>query len=135
MQSLHPKPPKHHNKRPVLSIQDCWKQHMFFFVETCYVVPFQQPYDGPFKVLQRKDKVFLLDINGKRVSVSIDRCKTCLLSNTEDFQLHSNQKQSTCYCGTLMQQLSTLLQWNMIQRLQALPQPSTRFWSQSSSSN
>ncbi|GFW38504.1 hypothetical protein TNCV_4610111 [Trichonephila clavipes] len=55
MQSLHPKPPKHHAKRPVLSIQDCWKQHMFFFVETCYVVHFNNPFDGPFKVLQRKD--------------------------------------------------------------------------------
>ncbi|GFU77474.1 hypothetical protein TNCV_3498471 [Trichonephila clavipes] len=26
-----------------LSIQDCWKQHMFFFVETCYVVHFNNP--------------------------------------------------------------------------------------------
>ncbi|GFW98532.1 hypothetical protein TNCV_2769631 [Trichonephila clavipes] len=65
MQSLHPKPPKHHGKRPVLSIQDCWKQHMFFFVETCYVVHFNNPMMA-LSVLQRKDKVFFLDINGKR---------------------------------------------------------------------
>ncbi|GFU50932.1 transposable element Tcb1 transposase [Trichonephila clavipes] len=44
--------------------------------------PLQQPYDGPFKVLQRKDKVFFLDINGKRVSVSIDRCKPAFFLNT-----------------------------------------------------
>ncbi|GFS70146.1 uncharacterized protein TNCV_2199811 [Trichonephila clavipes] len=49
--------------------------------------PLQQPYDGPFKVLQRKDKVFFLDINGKRVSVSIDRCKPAFFLNTEDLQL------------------------------------------------
>ncbi|GFU08482.1 integrase catalytic domain-containing protein [Trichonephila clavipes] len=60
MQSLHPKPPKHHGKRPVLSIQDCWKQHMFFLRRDMLRRPLQQPYDGPFKVLQRKDKVFSL---------------------------------------------------------------------------
>ncbi|GFX19709.1 transposon Tf2-6 polyprotein [Trichonephila clavipes] len=49
-----------------LSIQDCWKQHMFFLRRDMLRRPLQQPYDGPFKVLQRKDKVFFLDINGKR---------------------------------------------------------------------
>ena len=35
----------------------------------------QQPYDGPFQVLSRKDKYFVVDINGKHDTVSIDRLK------------------------------------------------------------
>ncbi|GFX75586.1 peptidase A2 domain-containing protein [Trichonephila clavipes] len=56
--------------------------------------PLQQPYDGPFKVLQGKDKVFFLDINGKRVSVSIDRCKPAFFLNTEDFQLPQTKNET-----------------------------------------
>ncbi|GFW01931.1 mitotic-spindle organizing protein 2A [Trichonephila clavipes] len=51
-------------------------------------------YDGPFKVLQRKDKVFFLDINGKRVSVSIDRCKPAFFLNTEDLQLPQTKNET-----------------------------------------
>ncbi|GFX95931.1 hypothetical protein TNCV_2085111 [Trichonephila clavipes] len=54
----------------------------------------QQPYDGPFKVLQKKDKVFFLDINGKRVSVSIDRCKPAFFLNTEDLQLPQTKNET-----------------------------------------
>ncbi|GFX28037.1 hypothetical protein TNCV_774211 [Trichonephila clavipes] len=56
--------------------------------------PLQQPYDGHFKVLQRKDKVFFLDINGKRVSVSIDRCKPAFFLNTEDLQLPQTKNET-----------------------------------------
>ena len=37
--------------------------------------PLQPPYSGPFKVIKRTDKYFVLDINGKHDSVSIDRLK------------------------------------------------------------
>ncbi|GFU58122.1 RT_RNaseH domain-containing protein [Trichonephila clavipes] len=43
MQSLHPKPPNTMANVQFLSIQDCWKQHMFFFADTCYVVHFNNP--------------------------------------------------------------------------------------------
>ncbi|GFW68895.1 hypothetical protein TNCV_2917941 [Trichonephila clavipes] len=79
-----------------------------------------QPYDGPFKVLQRKDKVFFLDINGKRVSVSIDRCKPAFFLNTEDLQLPQT-KNEHLLLWNLMQQLQHLLLWNLIQQLQRLP--------------
>ncbi|GFW95146.1 uncharacterized protein TNCV_313501 [Trichonephila clavipes] len=82
--------------------------------------PLQQPYDGPFKVLQRKDKVFFLDINGTRVSVCIDRCKPAFFINTEDFQLPQT-KNETPATVDLMQQLQHLLLWNLIQQLQRLP--------------
>ena len=41
--------------------------------------PLQPPYDGPFKVLQRADKFFILDINGKQDTVSLDHLKPAFL--------------------------------------------------------
>ncbi|GFX13785.1 hypothetical protein TNCV_1718931 [Trichonephila clavipes] len=46
-----------------LSIQDCWKQHMFFFAETCYVVHFNNP------------------------MMALSKCKPAFFLNTEDLQL------------------------------------------------
>ncbi len=37
--------------------------------------PLQQPYDGPYKVLKREDKHFVVDINGRHDTVSLDRLK------------------------------------------------------------
>ncbi|GFT26054.1 retrovirus-related Pol polyprotein from transposon 17.6 [Trichonephila clavipes] len=94
MQSLHPKPPKHHSKRPVFIHPGLLKATHVFLRRDTLRRPFQQPYDGPFKVLQRKDKVFFLDINGKRVSVSIDRCKPAFFLNTEDLQLPQTKNET-----------------------------------------
>ncbi|GFW56435.1 hypothetical protein TNCV_2089421 [Trichonephila clavipes] len=94
MQSLHPKPPKHHDKRPVFIHPGLLEATHVFLRRDMLRRPLQQPYDGPFKVLQRKDKVFFLDINGKRVSVSIDRCKPAFFLNTEDFQLPQTKNET-----------------------------------------
>ncbi|GFV26023.1 gag-pol polyprotein [Trichonephila clavipes] len=94
MQSLHPKPPKHHGKRPVFIHPGLLEATHVFLHRDMLRRPLQQPYDGPFKVLQRKDKVFFLDINGKRVSVSIDRCKPAFFLNTEDFQLPQTKNET-----------------------------------------
>ena len=37
--------------------------------------PLQRPYDGPFRVLSRSDKTFLVSRNGTPVTVSVDRLK------------------------------------------------------------
>ncbi|GFW48999.1 retrovirus-related Pol polyprotein from transposon 412 [Trichonephila clavipes] len=94
MQSLHPKPPKHHSKRPVFIHPGLLVSTHVFLRRDMLRHPLQQPYDGPFKVLQRKDKVFFLDINGKRVSVSIDRCKPAFFLNTEDLQLPQTKNET-----------------------------------------
>ncbi|GFW76107.1 retrovirus-related Pol polyprotein from transposon 412 [Trichonephila clavipes] len=73
---------------------DCWKHTHVFLRRDMLRRPLQQPYDGPFKVLQRKDKVFFLDINGKRVSVSTDRCKPAFFLNTEDLQLPQTKNET-----------------------------------------
>ncbi|GFX14716.1 transposon Tf2-8 polyprotein [Trichonephila clavipes] len=94
MQSLHPKPPKHHGKRLVFIHPGLLEATHVFLRRDMLRRPLQQPYDGPFKVLQRKDKVFFLDINGKRVSVSIDRCKPAFFLNTEDLQLPQTKNET-----------------------------------------
>ncbi|GFW60400.1 integrase catalytic domain-containing protein [Trichonephila clavipes] len=94
MQSLHPKPLKHHGKRPVFIHPGLLEATHVFLRRDMLRRPLQQPYDGPFKVLQRKDKVFFLDINGKRVSVSIDRCKPAFFLNTEDLQLPQTKNET-----------------------------------------
>ncbi|GFV05471.1 transposon Tf2-11 polyprotein [Trichonephila clavipes] len=93
-QSVHPKPPKHHGKRPVFIHPGLLEATHIFLRRDMLRRPLQQPYDGPFKVLQRKDKVFFLDINGKRVSVSIDRCKSAFFLNTEDLQLPQTKNET-----------------------------------------
>ncbi len=37
--------------------------------------PLQPPYDGPCKVLERKDKYFVVYVKGKRDTISLDRLK------------------------------------------------------------
>ncbi|GFT89534.1 hypothetical protein TNCV_5137471 [Trichonephila clavipes] len=44
--------------------------------------------------VQRKDKVFFLDINDKQVFVSIDRCKPAFFLNTEDLQLPQTKNET-----------------------------------------
>ncbi|XP_076660505.1 uncharacterized protein LOC143363862 [Halictus rubicundus] len=41
------------------------------------------PYDGPFRVVKRGDKTFVIDIKGKEVRVSIDRLKPAFILNDD----------------------------------------------------
>ena len=53
----------------------------FVFIRTdSHRRPLQRPYTGPYKVMQRKTKVFQLLINGKLDWVSIDRLKPAVIS-------------------------------------------------------
>ena len=45
--------------------------------------PLQQPYSGPYKVLKRFSKTFIIDCRGKQKCVSKDRLKPAYLANNE----------------------------------------------------
>ncbi|GFT38922.1 retrovirus-related Pol polyprotein from transposon 412 [Trichonephila clavipes] len=53
-----------------LSIPDCWKQHMFFFAETCYVVHFNNP------------------------MMALSKCKPAFFLNTEDLKLPQTKNET-----------------------------------------
>lgn len=69
-------------------VSDQLKSCQYIFVR-CDAVkkPLQPPYNGPYKVVSRNDKIFKILIDGKEKVVSIDRLKPCTMSpdiSTED---------------------------------------------------
>ncbi|GFU78058.1 hypothetical protein TNCV_183801 [Trichonephila clavipes] len=89
-----------------LSIQDCWKQHMFFFAETCYVVHFNNPMMALSKSYKGRIKCFSLTsmVNGYLYLLIGGNLPSFLTLRT---------------CNK--PRMKHLLQWNMIQQLQRLP--------------
>lgn len=83
MNSLRPQPPKHHGKRPTFVHGDLATSSHVFLRRDLVRKPLQQPYDGPFPVLSRKEKTLNLDIRGKPVTVSVDRVKPAFILYTE----------------------------------------------------
>ena len=66
---LHPQPFLH----PLLQLNS------FLFERIPHRSPLTPPYEGPFRVLHRGEKVFELDIGGRKETVSIDRLKPAFI--------------------------------------------------------
>ncbi|CAH8515498.1 unnamed protein product [Heterobilharzia americana] len=59
-------------------LQDC--THVFVRCDGVRK-PLQPPYDGPFKVLSRKEKFFVIDRSGRQDSISVDRLKAAYIED------------------------------------------------------
>ncbi|GFT31237.1 hypothetical protein TNCV_3480401 [Trichonephila clavipes] len=103
-----------------LSIQDCWKQHMFFFAETCYVIYFNNPMMALSKSYKGRIKCFSLTsmVNGYLYLLIDEKVPSFLTLMTCNYL---KPKMKPLLLWNLMQQLQHLLLWNLIQQLQRLP--------------
>jgi len=60
-----------------------WLQLHMFVRHGAVRKPLQSPYDGPYPVLERTEKFFTLNINGRKDTVSVDWLKPAHLNTTD----------------------------------------------------
>lgn len=65
----------HSNTRPIFVHRDLMTCEQVFVRVDAVRKPLQAPYDGPYRVLKRDDKVFTLQLPNRQTNVSIDRLK------------------------------------------------------------
>lgn len=83
MNTIKPKQTAHHGKHPIFvhkALSDC--THVFVRNDAVRL-SLQPPYNGPFEIIERKDKYFKIRVNQKTVNVSIDRLKPAFLPINE----------------------------------------------------
>lgn len=75
MQRLSPRVTQHHGRHPIFVSKDLAScGHVFLRTDTIKK-GLQPPYEGPFEVVDRSEKVFKILRNGKEVSINVDRLK------------------------------------------------------------
>ena len=81
MSKLRATPPRvHRSRRTYVSDSLNSASHVFIRQDTVRG-SLQRPYEGPFKVLQRTAKYFVVDVNGRSDTVSIDRLKPAFMES------------------------------------------------------
>lgn len=86
MASLRPIPASRHSKPSAFVFKDLPKATHAFLRDDAVRRPLQQPYTGPYKILERSAKTITLDVRGKEHEVSIDRVKPAHLEPESDPQ-------------------------------------------------
>ena len=77
---IQPTPASRHGS-PSIFIHPRLKDCAFVFLRHDGVKkPLQNPYDGPYKVLNKSEKTFIIEVNGRESTVSLDRLKPAFIS-------------------------------------------------------
>lgn len=84
MQAIRPTPASHHNKDNIFVQRDLKSSSHAFIRNDKVKPPFQPPYDGPYKILNRHDKWFEIEVKGKAQKISIDRLKAAFILPDDD---------------------------------------------------
>ena len=75
MRTALPTPPKFHGGQPTYKPHNLAATGFVYVRHDAHRGPLQRPYKGPFKILETAKKHFILDIDGRRDTVSVDRLK------------------------------------------------------------
>ena len=104
-------PPMHPREQTIKSLvpKDISSWTHVFLRKEAVKAPLTPPYTGPYHVLSRTDKLFTLDISGRKETVSIDRVKRAFLdTRTQEphippyipYRSGYNAKRQSCYHHT-----------------------------------
>ncbi|GBN26827.1 hypothetical protein AVEN_249241-1 [Araneus ventricosus] len=83
MHKLRPVPASSHNSENVFIYKDLPNSSHVFVRHDGVRRSLESPYQGPYKVLSKSDKLFKLLINGKSSFVSVDRLKPAFLASED----------------------------------------------------
>lgn len=75
MAKLRPTAASHHAQQQPFIFRDLPTASHVFLRDDTVRRPLQQPYTGPYKIINRKEKTMTINIRGKSVEVSLDRIK------------------------------------------------------------
>lgn len=94
------RPGTNHNTARESYVQPTLATAKFVYVRVDYVKqPFTRPYEGPFKVLQRKSATFIIEIKGKKEEISIERLRAAIL-DTDDNDTNTRHPTQTPLSST-----------------------------------
>ena len=82
MQNLRATPPRRHSRHKAYVSKDLAHCTHVFVRHDATHKPLQPPYNGPYKVMQRDDKTFTIEVNGQQKVVSLDRLKPAHVEDT-----------------------------------------------------
>ncbi|EFA12072.1 uncharacterized protein LOC103314496 [Tribolium castaneum] len=91
MRDLRPTPATNHDvHKKVFVHKELSKCSHVFLRDDAVRRPLQPPYTGPHKIIQRNNKTFKIDVNGRQVTVNVDRVKARVFVAGLRIHLHSN---------------------------------------------
>lgn len=84
LQQLRPTPVKRHGEKKTFIFKDLATSEYVFLRHDTIRNSLQMPYDGPFKVISRGQKTYVIDCQGKHTTVSVDRLKPAYTLSEQD---------------------------------------------------
>lgn len=95
MRQIKPTTTAHHSKEKPFVHKSLADSKYVFIRNDKVKSPLTAPFDGPYKVLERREKFFKLDINGKTNTVSIDRLKPAFVPAFQEEEPATNYRPRT----------------------------------------
>lgn len=87
-------PTSHGNKRPIFVHRDLLTCTHVYIRTDAVKKPLQSPYEGPYPVIKRDEKTYLLQLPNLQANISIDRLKPAFTVHCDDSE--STRGESTC---------------------------------------